>query len=468
MSISKIDIYKFCDYLPIVSSISNITIIFLKAKKYLQGEHSSPLTENAFLVYVADKKVVRCVILIFLPFVGNIGFFIYDLMKSQTQLVDLTTAAGKQLQNVPRRPQAQITFMSGEYPFTITGSYLTDKELTQYASVDKVASNFVRLFFPNRQCELLFPFTYYPNKDEERIAFKTILKEKLASLEALKTDVWELVSFFKSPIQTEQTYTTFDVVGTQVAFYNEKKNQVEIYDTTESNVTRYSKKCVIQLPQKPGAGKKSINIRICGELLLAIYKNSFENSYDIDFYSIKNQKEVTPSFLGAWGMAFSQEYIAFLHPYSTKDYFSFVQVYDTKTAKSLEVLRLDPSPPEHSIGFSIEKGALIQYTFKDQSTFKAKIYDITSGERIKEVILKDPSDLTSFTPAESGLAFMTGKEDSVKHLVNIYSQEIIRSFHLLKSALEIRLINNQILFLLPDSDTIMTFRTLNSPLKKKQ
>ncbi len=82
--IGALDIYKFCDYLPVFSIATNgITLI---AKAVFDNQESA--TKDSFKAYVLDKLILRCVILIFVPILGNLVFAIYDLAskcKSTTE-----------------------------------------------------------------------------------------------------------------------------------------------------------------------------------------------------------------------------------------------------------------------------------------------------------------------------------------------------------------------------------------------
>ncbi len=74
---SLIQIDNICDYIPIVSTISNITDIFLK---YSKSEESTEFNSNHYYDHIQNKDIKRCVVLI-VPVFGNIGVAIYDFGK---------------------------------------------------------------------------------------------------------------------------------------------------------------------------------------------------------------------------------------------------------------------------------------------------------------------------------------------------------------------------------------------------
>src|SRR3984885_4566517 len=79
MQITTLDIYKFCDYIPIVSGFTNGYVLCAKVVNFFKGATATPAA-GSFQAYIAEKKVLRCIILILLPGIGNIGFAIYDLI----------------------------------------------------------------------------------------------------------------------------------------------------------------------------------------------------------------------------------------------------------------------------------------------------------------------------------------------------------------------------------------------------
>ena len=74
-----VSIDRICDYIPIVSSITNIFDLFFKhvILPFLSRE---TIDNNYFYLYLEYKPNFRCIILVGLPFIGNLVAGIADLI----------------------------------------------------------------------------------------------------------------------------------------------------------------------------------------------------------------------------------------------------------------------------------------------------------------------------------------------------------------------------------------------------
>jgi len=79
MNISNvlIQVDNVCDYIPVVSSVTNLVVIF---QKYvvMPNLKESNIVNNHYFIHLQNKNTVRCVVLL-LPVLGNIFVAIYVL-----------------------------------------------------------------------------------------------------------------------------------------------------------------------------------------------------------------------------------------------------------------------------------------------------------------------------------------------------------------------------------------------------
>lgn len=99
---------RFCDCLPIVSSFTNIVDLIGKAVLKCNPEC---VKRSHYYQHLDEKSILRCMVLIFLPVIGNILFGIYDCnRKTKTietgekeRALDMLPSARKL--KVPRKPE---------------------------------------------------------------------------------------------------------------------------------------------------------------------------------------------------------------------------------------------------------------------------------------------------------------------------------------------------------------------------
>lgn len=99
MPIDRVDIGKICDYVPLASTVTNLSDLFVKAQIEREKNHPSEAKglDSRYITYVDHKPWFRCVILLF-PVVGNLLVAIYDLGKklfSSKQSKDYEVNAAK-------------------------------------------------------------------------------------------------------------------------------------------------------------------------------------------------------------------------------------------------------------------------------------------------------------------------------------------------------------------------------------
>src|SRR5579862_2483553 len=72
----KVD--NFCDYLPYVSTVTNLFDLFSKYV-FLPVLEESNIINISYSIHLKEKSLSRCVLLLF-PFLGNVSVGIYDLI----------------------------------------------------------------------------------------------------------------------------------------------------------------------------------------------------------------------------------------------------------------------------------------------------------------------------------------------------------------------------------------------------
>src|SRR3990167_5869143 len=95
---------QICDYLPICSTITNATAVFLKYV-YLPHASAEKIQKNHYYEYLQKKDFSRCVVLL-IPGIGNIFIFLKDLSTwtfSRRQLIHKPLASIDPLPIIPTR-----------------------------------------------------------------------------------------------------------------------------------------------------------------------------------------------------------------------------------------------------------------------------------------------------------------------------------------------------------------------------
>lgn len=83
MPIDRVNLDKICDYIPFVSSYTNIVDLIQK-KRFKENESQKsepPPLKEKYITYIENKSDIRCSILI-IPVIGNALVGIYDLAKA--------------------------------------------------------------------------------------------------------------------------------------------------------------------------------------------------------------------------------------------------------------------------------------------------------------------------------------------------------------------------------------------------
>src|ERR1700733_4550505 len=152
MQITTLDIYKFCDYIPIVSGFTNGYVLCAKVVNFFKGATATPAA-GSFQAYIAEKKVLRCIILILLPGIGNIGFAIYDLItRTDAPLPEQVKSVQEDVTKWHRQKTNSSSFLSitlgqaqafapsnskllNDVIFQTIDPYLTKQELVRVARI---------------------------------------------------------------------------------------------------------------------------------------------------------------------------------------------------------------------------------------------------------------------------------------------------------------------------------------------
>lgn len=72
---------KVCDLIPIVSSVTNLIVLFEKCVfKFCSAE---TIKNNHYYTHINDKSLVQCLALIFIPFISNCVIAVYNLVKKE-------------------------------------------------------------------------------------------------------------------------------------------------------------------------------------------------------------------------------------------------------------------------------------------------------------------------------------------------------------------------------------------------
>lgn len=71
---------RVCDYVPVISTITNLVDLFEKCVLRFCCKPESPKLDNRYFSHIKDKSKLRCVIL-FVPFLGNIIIAVWDLLR---------------------------------------------------------------------------------------------------------------------------------------------------------------------------------------------------------------------------------------------------------------------------------------------------------------------------------------------------------------------------------------------------
>lgn len=72
-----IEVDRACDYIPFVSTLSNIVVLFQKCTYYCLPES---IAKNRHWTHIHEKEFSRCLTLL-VPFVGNICVLLSDYSK---------------------------------------------------------------------------------------------------------------------------------------------------------------------------------------------------------------------------------------------------------------------------------------------------------------------------------------------------------------------------------------------------
>lgn len=86
MPLDRVGLDKICDYVPFVSSFTNV--IDLVQKKRFKSEevkHDPPPLKSKYVTYIEHKSDLRCAILLF-PIVGNVLVGAYDILRAFVSL----------------------------------------------------------------------------------------------------------------------------------------------------------------------------------------------------------------------------------------------------------------------------------------------------------------------------------------------------------------------------------------------
>ena len=72
---------RVCDYIPVVSSLTNLIDIFQKCV-ILSFKNQITIENNHYYEHLKNKSYIRCIILL-IPILGNIIVFILDLVNKR-------------------------------------------------------------------------------------------------------------------------------------------------------------------------------------------------------------------------------------------------------------------------------------------------------------------------------------------------------------------------------------------------
>lgn len=75
-----IDLDKKLDYIPVVSTATNLFQLFLKATLYFTSQHT--IDKNPYYMHITRKPISRCIVLL-IPVIGNVIIGIYDFVNKK-------------------------------------------------------------------------------------------------------------------------------------------------------------------------------------------------------------------------------------------------------------------------------------------------------------------------------------------------------------------------------------------------
>lgn len=508
MQITAIDIYKFCDYLPIISVFTNGVVLCAKVVNFFKQPPAIP-APRSFQAYVVEKRVFRCLILILLPGVGNIAFAIYDLFaKTDTpqisqSVVDLPNDAVVKPQegessahlatqtDVPRpitilqvpqttmnlpSPQTEpsanlaIRVVQHSHFFKGVSPYLTKLELGGMATVSKQAQDMIRSLCAKEQCAYQFPLTFFCIDGTEGIKnYPNLMREKRATLRAFQEKQWTVSEYYRSSLFTDlikhPQKKAFHVSGSRIACGCYETGLVEVHDTATGISIRH------HFYGRWFLGGKDVGLRIAGKfLVLFIQDNDYDDRFDkygeVQFISLKSsQVEILRRRI--YDLACSDQYIAIWTQYKREGNISEeILVLDAQTGKGLYTFYTYMFDGQAVRKLSIVHDRLIAILCPlDSGVWVAAepertyIFNLKNGEFIKPISLRTPEGSGKIiTGSECEFALLhdsTGWCAPIRFVNLLNGKELARIPTELPSCDGMQLVGNQILFTRPGNPNIM-------------
>ncbi|GAB4230564.1 MAG: hypothetical protein Tsb0021_08680 [Chlamydiales bacterium] len=80
--VNSLKLYSFCDYVPIVSNVTNLVTLIAKGIFKYQSQTSANNRSNTFKAYVIEKSCKRTVFLLLVPVISNLFFMVMDGISS--------------------------------------------------------------------------------------------------------------------------------------------------------------------------------------------------------------------------------------------------------------------------------------------------------------------------------------------------------------------------------------------------
>jgi hypothetical protein len=74
---SSIEADRYYDRIPVISTLTNLYIIFQKCILIPLAEAMTPCQNNHYFTHLQEKSLLRCIVLLF-PFLGNLALYLYD------------------------------------------------------------------------------------------------------------------------------------------------------------------------------------------------------------------------------------------------------------------------------------------------------------------------------------------------------------------------------------------------------
>ena len=102
-----VEIDNFCDYVPIVSSFTNLVGLFQKCI-VLPFMQASDIKENHYFEHLHEKSFARCVLLL-IPVLGNITIGILDFANRRTEKESrVLELADSTLRSIPKEEHKEL------------------------------------------------------------------------------------------------------------------------------------------------------------------------------------------------------------------------------------------------------------------------------------------------------------------------------------------------------------------------